>query len=805
MTIVLSLVFIFSGISALIFEFLWFHLAGLVFGNSVWAASIVLASFMGGLAIGNGMAAHWGHKIKQPIKFYAILEVIIGVSGFLLVLLFPHLTKILVPLYRSFNLIGLPINFIRSLFAFLLMLIPTIAMGVTLPVLVKALNEKINNFGRTLGLLYGWNTFGAVFGVLLTEIFLIKWFGFIGSGIIAGCLNLLAAAIAIGIGVKLKKSNLSPRETAKQEMGARLSSRAKRLLIVGFFTGFVFLALEVIWFRFSLLTYYSSSLHFALILASVLLGLSAGGMIASFWYKHRSNAHDFFIPMLFMNGILVIFLYNAFVSFIYDWSIRYLYDGAIFTSLIVLILHFLVLIFPVALVSGIIFTMLGKMLHIEMGGETKTAGLLTLMNTLGGMGGSLLAGLIFIPFLGVEKSLFLLAVIYGSLTVLVVEPKFIFLFKGKRILHGAMAWLFLLFVLLFPFGLIDKVHDYAIVVPAATGEKRVAFKEGLNETIQYLQKDLFNKPRHHRLVTNNHSMSATNVRAKRYMKMYIYWPVAVHPRLRNVALISYGAGQTAKALTDTADIEHIDIVDISKDIVDMSQVVFPVKENNPIFDPRVDVHIEDGRFFLLTTDQKFDLITADPPPPHLRGIVNLYSRQYFQLIYNRLAPQGITTYWLPVGQLDHSSSKAILKGFCQVFEHCSLWDGGGLNWVMIGIKQPKAPVTEREFVRQWLDPVVGKEMRTVGFEDPQAFGALFILSVCGVSLSVCVCLIVSLSQCVCLSLSVCDALSVCVLLSDCVSLCVSLCICVSVCVSLSVRVSMCLCVAPLCLCLSVSV
>jgi len=599
-------------------------------------------------------------------------------------------------------------------------------MGATLPVLVKALNKKINNFGRTLGLLYGWNTFGAVLGVLLAEIFFIKWFGLLGSGLVAGGLNLLAAAIAIGIGKRLEGANNSSIANEKQEMKGQLTDKAKRLLLVGYITGFVFLALEVIWFRFLILINLGSSLHFALILATVLLGISAGGAVTSFWYKRRPNAHDFFIPMLFINSTLMIFLYNFFILFVYSWS-NVNFNGSSYLNLsYIVICHSLFLAFPVSLVSGVIFTMLGKMLHIEMGSEIKTTGLLTLSNTLGGMGGSLLASLIFIPFLGVEKSLFLLAVIYGLLAVLVFEQKPIFLLKQKRIFHCLTAWMFLFSAGLFPFGLINRIHNYAISEHFKKNEKRVALKEGLNETIQYLQKNLFNVPYYYRLVTNSHSMSATYVRAKRYMNMYVYWPVAVHPRLRNAALISFGTGMTAKALTDTAGIEHIDIVDISKDIINMSRIVFPINENNPIYDPRVEVHIEDGRFFLLTSEKKFDLITAEPPPPYMRGVVNLYTQEYFQLIYDRLAPQGIVTYWLPVKQLDLSSTKSILKGFCQVFEHCSLWDGGKFNWMMVGVKLPKGPVTEEEFVRQWLDPVVGREMQFVGFEKPEQFGSLFI-------------------------------------------------------------------------------
>ena len=167
-----------SGASALIFEALWFRLAGLTFGNSVLAAAIVLASFMGGLAFGNTLVAFRGHKIKFPIRLYAFLEVIIAVSGCLLVVIFPNLTKILAPAFRLFLDQPLTLNFFRAITLFLLMLVPTTAMGATLPVLVKALYAKKRNFGNALGLLYGFNTLGALVGVIVCEMFFVKWFVF---------------------------------------------------------------------------------------------------------------------------------------------------------------------------------------------------------------------------------------------------------------------------------------------------------------------------------------------------------------------------------------------------------------------------------------------------------------------------------------------------------------------------------------------------------------------------------------------------------------------------------------------------
>ena len=178
MPFLLYTVFFASGASALIFETLWFRQAGLAFGNSVWASSLVLSGFMGGLALGNALAARYGSGLKSPLRAYAIAETAIAITGVGLVSLFPVLAGALAPWFRP--LIDHPwiLNPLRLLIAFLLLLIPSTAMGITLPLLVRALSQRRAGsaelvdsrggpagdafFGRVLGRLYGWNTLGAI-------------------------------------------------------------------------------------------------------------------------------------------------------------------------------------------------------------------------------------------------------------------------------------------------------------------------------------------------------------------------------------------------------------------------------------------------------------------------------------------------------------------------------------------------------------------------------------------------------------------------------------------------------------------
>ena len=120
-------------------------------------------------------------------------------------------------------------------------------------------------------------------------------------------------------------------------------------------------------------------------------------------------------------------------------------------------------------------------------------------------------------------------------------------------------------------------------------------------------------------------------------------------------------GSTARALCDEPDLKRLDIADTSPDIVELSRLPFPDPARDPLRDPRVRLHLEDGRFFLRTTDQRFDLITSEPPPPIGAGVVNLYTQEYFELIRERLNEGGLCTYWLPVYSIQEPGSRAIVK------------------------------------------------------------------------------------------------------------------------------------------------
>lgn len=714
----LCAVFFLSGVSSLLFETLWFHQAGLVLGNSIWTSSLVLAGFMGGLAIGNGLTGSLGSRVRKPVQLYAVLELIIGFTGAGIVFLLPHVIPLLTPVFRAVLDQAAVLNGVRLGVAFALLLIPSIAMGATLPFLVAVVVRRDARFGRALGQLYGWNTLGAVAGALIGELWLVKWLGIRATALTATTLNVLVAWAALRLS---QATEVSPQRPARVPTRVRLSTRASSLLGAAAVSGAILLALEVVWFRFLLLFVDGTSLIFAVMLSIVLAGIGAGGLLGSRWLSAQRDAHRALPYVALVSGAVSLLCYAQL-----DGVVTSLH-GYASTRWVTTLQLSVPLMFPVSMLSGVLFTLLGEAFHRAVAEETYAAGLLTLANTAGAMAGSIAGAVLLLPRFGVDGSIRLLSAGYGLVAACAVlggaRPETPRGLGGLAVALG----LFVLTYVVVPPGLLwarylmPRLHRYAkaeLAVPVAT-------REGLTETIILLERSRFGVPLSYRMLTNSYSMSSTGSTAQRYMKLFVYLPVALHPKPRQALLISYGVGSTAKALTDTGELERIDVVDTSKDILELSRTIYPDPATNPLRDPRVRVHVEDGRFFLQTTDRRFDLITGEPPPPRIAGIVNLYTQEYFALLKSRLAAGGMVTYWFPAHQLPARDGLALLRAFCNVFDDCSLWEGSTLDWVLLGTNHASGPVSMERFRRQWRDVVVGPELVALGFETPEQLGALF--------------------------------------------------------------------------------
>ncbi|MFN7983527.1 MAG: hypothetical protein U0Q11_16900 [Vicinamibacterales bacterium] len=736
--------FLLSGAAGLIFQMVWFHRCALVFGGSVASATVVLSGFMGGLAAGNLLAARRSTRLKDAVRTYAMLEVVVALSGVLVTYLLPHVGAMLVPVAQRMGSASLAINFARFVLAFALLAVPATAMGATLPMLVAALCTPGESFGRVLGRLYGWNTIGAVIGVVTAEVVLIATVGVSGSAWVAACANLLAAAIAYASRASLirdggasddtseRSSPLSRRADAvgRDSTASARSAHGNTVQSSGFVSalylstavsGATLLALEVIWFRFLSMYVLVTTLAMSLMLGVVLAGIGLGGLAASQWLRTRSLGTNTLPVTACVCGVLVVAPYAAFQLLTSGTQAAEWYRVLWFAT---------VLSFPVSFASGALFTLIGQAAHQRGDSVARSAGYLTLANTLGAIGGPAVAAYLLLPWLGMERSLVIAAVAYGAVAGLTAvaasrSGEARSSWQRPRLIAAAML---LCSLVLFPYG--AMAHRYfprAAAAYDADGSTIVATREGPAETLFVMQQQWLGQPVYSRLVTNGFSMSGTALLGQRYMRAFAYYPMLLHDGpLRRALVVCYGVGVTVGAVTHIPTVSTIDVAEISKDVVSMSDAIYPA-EARPLQDPRVRLHVEDGRFFLQTTTERFDLITGEPPPPRTPGTVNIYTRDYFQLVHDRLAEGGLATYWVPVGRPNPGTDiNTVIRAFCEVFSDCSLWNATPFDLMLVGSNGAHGPRSAEQFSQPWQTPGLEARLREAGFERPEQIGATFV-------------------------------------------------------------------------------
>jgi spermidine synthase len=716
-----------SGIGALIFETLWLRLSGLAFGNSVWAAALILSSFMGGLALGSAIAASSRIRRWRPLHLYALLELFVALFGCTIVFGLPVLGELMRPVWQTLwnyqpTLLGL-----RFIVSFLILLVPTTAMGLTLPVLIEDPVLRQTNFARAIGFLYGFNTLGAVAGAVLGEGYLIAAFGLRGTSLAAGLAVCIAAAVAL---IVAKREGESGTNVLQRTFPLRLSVTYRppwRLLFVSFGTGCILLALEVIWFRFLRLYVASSPTAFAVMLAVVLAGIGAGAILGGAIHRSEAQPNHLLPALLLSTAILVLLSYLFFPGELFPAP-----TGVFELRWWQIALLSIALMFPVSLLSGILFPSIVANVQARVEDRMKSTGIATLFNTAGAAVGPLAASIVLLPAIGYQWSLIFCAAGYALLSILVTDRADWSIRRPIGLVTIALCATVVLLLAFFPYQRVEShfahaSRPYEMDKHGHVLEHVVKRIEGTSDTWQLLRRDLFGEPYYYRLLTNAFSMSATNPYSQRYMRLFAYLPLAFRQESEDVLLISYGCGVTADAFLHGSHVKRMDVVDISKEVFALADFYSGINYSNPLRDPRTHAVVQDGRFFLQASPRQYDIISGEPPPPKVAGSVNLYTHQFFSLMNSRLKEGGIATFWLPINQLKVEETKAILRAFHDAFSNSSVWAGADQDWIMMGIKGPGRKVPEEEIRQLWSHPDSGGDLRRIGIEVPQQLGALFLM------------------------------------------------------------------------------
>ena len=722
---ILSVILFLSGSSALIFQTLWLRLSGLAFGNSVWSAALILSSFMAGLALGSAIAASSRLRRLRALHFYALLELVVAILGCTLVFGIPLLGESLHFLFQALWNDHALLNVLRFSLSFLILLMPTTAMGLTLPVLLEDPILQHDDFGRAIGVLYGWNTLGAVFGALISEIYLVKAFGLWGTGLAAGLVSCTASALAVLVSRFTRDVNVAG-VAAKQAFQLRQQTNDRwpwRLLFVSLGTGGILLCLEVVWFRFLRLYVASSSTAFCVMLAVVLAGIGLGGIVGGVFYRRLASPHKV-LPLILVTAALATLLSYLFFPIPALQGNPPAYYVKVWNQIAPLSIE---LMFPIAFLSGILFPFIVASVQASVKDPMNCTGLTTLFNTSGAAVGPLLASFVLIPRIGFQTTLVLCAAGYGVLAAVASERSS---WSLKRPIGAATIGLSLALVVTivaFPYRR-DEAHFANARRPYEVDKSHLIKKiEGTSDTLQLLECDLFGEPYYYRLITNGYSMSSTHPRSQRYMRLFAYLPLTFNPQAEDALLICYGVGVTADALAHDSHLKHLDIVDISKEVFSLADQYSGLNYSNPLRDSRVTTFVQDGRFFLQASPRQYDVITGEPPPLKVMGTVNLYTEEFFSLMSQRLKEGGVATFWLPIYQLHVDETKAILRAFHNVFPNTSVWASSDLEWIMMGIKGPARPLREQEVRRLWNDPATNADLTRIGVEVPEQMAALFVM------------------------------------------------------------------------------
>jgi len=723
--------FFLSGAAALVYEVVWMRMLSFVFGNTTYAVSVVLAVFLGGLAIGAFIYGRVADRGRGLLRVYGLLEA--GAAAIALVLpvvLLRGLTPVYTWIYQRAGESTLALTAARLALNGALLIGPAILLGGTLPLLIRFIVRRDRGMEGHIGRLYGLNALGAVAGSFAAGFLLLPFLGLGLSNAVGAALGFCVAAAALlthrALGAQAE--GLAEWRPAKPPEEAAGSPEAVgRWLLVAFaLSGFAALAYEVLWTRLLAFFLEGTVYAFSAMLCVYLLGLALGSLLYSVVISRLARQVRWFVILEVVIGVsaagtIPVFLvlrrlHLPSMSITFWGQTEWLFVGAA-----------AIMIVPTVLI-GAVFPLVCGVWARSTGRVGASVGQAYVVNTVGTVAGSLAAGFVLVPAIGARLCLYAMAglSIFAGLMVWTMMGR-----RGRpRALRGAAA-------VLIPAALFVALNH------SFTAEDLVeVYKRGRALEIEWVKEDIDGTVTVQRrraqmdtiigqgdtrvLAVNATPVAGTDFALLTTQKLQAHIAMLLHPKAERVLHIGFGTGGTAYSVSQHP-VERIDCVEISKAVIEAAPL-FPETNRGVLEDSRVSLYLEDARTFVRHTPHEYDVILSDLAHPMLAGQGFFYSVDYLRDCRSRLKAGGIFSTWMPIYALNLEGLKVMIRSIREVFPYVYIWHSeGGRNQfcVVQGMLQPLEVIYEG-FAQRMAEPGVLADLAEIGVWRPESVLALLL-------------------------------------------------------------------------------
>jgi len=668
--------FFLSGLATLVHELIWARMLYPVFGMSIVAISVVVATFMAGIGLGSHLFGPAIDRARHPFRLYAAFEIGIGLLAFCM----PRAIGALPDLQAWVAGDGAPaaLRALRLALVAGLLLPPCVLMGGTFPAFARGYVRSRPRLGPEVALLYALNALGGAAGCLL-------------AGVLIPTLSLslavyAAAALNVALGLAVWLFAPVPSGPAARDAAAP-PARARRLhpvLAILFLTGFLSFSYEILWTRALLQLLRASYFSFSLILTAMLVGTTLGSAASRALFARLD-------PRILLAGLAALLFAACAGSFLGVFRLVDLADlaarvpvgdpglQATVAGFLVCFLAFL----PTSVLFGAMFPISLQLYAGAAGRLGSDLGRAYAVNTAGSVIGILLTGLVLMERLGSGGALVLLLLLTLGVLALALP-----LVPGlgrapRRAVLGLLAGLGALMLAFFPQS-VFLAHQAAITTRSWQGQAEVLFQgedatsmatvtEIRSAPFRYAEDGAIREGRR-RIIFHSNLLEVGGTRIYEWNVAGAYLAGLLHPDPRHVLMIGYGSGRQLATLLRLPRIERVDVVELSRVNVEASEY-FYVDARASLADPRVRFHVDDGRNFLLHSERHYDVIVVDVGGLGGDGREFFYTREFLELCREHLEPAGLLFTWLQYDRLLGPIGWMYQNTFRSVFPDAAIWYG----------------------------------------------------------------------------------------------------------------------------------